>query len=152
MSAKAGPTAPLPVTVQFCGYGGGRGHWVEHLAWAGAGFAHPIMDSRGQGGDTPGLASTSAGPDGHHVVRGIDAPGTYYYRRLITVAVRAVDCAHRDARIDPPAVVVAGASQGGGLALAVAALVPDVAELLCDILSCATGPARSTTAHVKADV
>jgi cephalosporin-C deacetylase len=124
---------PLPLVVQYCGYRGGRGLPLEHLAWASAGFAHLVMDSRGQGLDTPDAGALGSGPDGEHVVRGIAAPSTYYYRRLIADAVRAVDCLRLDDRVDPTRVVVAGASQGGGLALAVAALVPDLALLLCDV-------------------
>jgi cephalosporin-C deacetylase len=124
---------PLPVVVQFCGYRGGRGLPLEHLTWASAGYAHLVMDSRGQGVDTPDAGAVAPGPDGEHVVRGISSPATYYYRRLIADAVRAVDCLRLDHRVDPARVVIAGASQGGGLALAVAALVPDIALLLCDV-------------------
>lgn len=123
---------PLPLVVQYCGYGGGRGVPLEHLAWASAGYAHFVMDSRGQG-VTPDTHRTGTGPDGSHVLRGISAPGTYYYRRLIADAVRAVDCLRLDPRISPVDVIVTGASQGGGLALAVAALVPTIGLLLCDI-------------------
>jgi cephalosporin-C deacetylase len=123
----------LPLVVQYCGYGGGRGLPLEHLAWASAGYAHLVMDSRGQGLDTPDASAATPGPDGEHVLRGISAPATYYDRRLITDGVRAVDCLRLDARIDPTRIVLAGASQGGGLALAVAALVPDIALLLCDV-------------------
>ena len=123
----------LPLVVQFCGYGGGRGLPLEHLTWASAGYAHLVMDSRGQGVDTPDPSAATPGPDGEHVLRGISSAATYYYRRLIADGVRAVDCLRLDARIDPTRIVLAGASQGGGLALAVAALVPDIALLLCDV-------------------
>jgi len=128
---------PLPLVVQYCGYGGGRGAPLDHLAWASAGFAHLVMDTRGQGDDTPDehrpAALARAGPDGAHVVRGIVAPATYYYRRLITDAVRAVECLRLEPFVDATRVAVAGASQGGGLALAAAALAEGVALLLCDI-------------------
>lgn len=42
-------TGPLPVVVEFPGYGNGRGDVVESLEWASAGFAHLSMDARGQG-------------------------------------------------------------------------------------------------------
>jgi cephalosporin-C deacetylase len=126
-------TAPLPLVVQYCGYGGGRGLPHEHLGWASAGFAHFVMDSRGQGMDTPDAHPTREGPDGSYVLRGIADPRDYYYRRLIVDAVRAVDCLTLDPRLDPQRVVVTGASQGGGLALAVAALHTEIALLLCDI-------------------
>lgn len=138
----AGATNPLPGVVQFVGYGGGRGHVLENLLWASAGFAHLLMDTRGQGstwstGDTPD-------PDGGgpqipgFATRGIDSRETYYYRRVFTDAVRAVEAARSLAAVDAGRVVVVGGSQGGGMALAVAGLVPGLAAVasyvpfLCD--------------------
>ena len=48
----------LPCVVEYIGYGGGRGFPADWLFWSSAGFAHLVMDSRGQGsawlhGDTP---------------------------------------------------------------------------------------------------
>jgi cephalosporin-C deacetylase len=55
------------------------------------------------------------------MTRGVTSPETYYYTRLFTDAVLAVDAAREVA--GPGATIgVRGASQGGGLALAAAAL------------------------------
>ena len=40
---------PLPCVVEFIGYGGGRGHPLDWLSFSVAGYAHLIMDTRGQG-------------------------------------------------------------------------------------------------------
>ena len=40
---------PLPCVVEYIGYGGGRGLSHTHLLWASAGYAHFVMDTRGQG-------------------------------------------------------------------------------------------------------
>lgn len=125
----AGAGEPLPCVVQFVGYGGGRGLVIDHLVWAAAGYAHLVMDARGQG-DTPDPGATSSVPA---VVSGLPHAFAYYYRRLFVDGVCAVGAARELPGIDPHRVVVAGASQGGGVALAVAALDPDVAALLCDI-------------------
>ena len=45
---------PLPGVVQFHGYGSGRGHALDDLLWASAGYAHLLMDARGQGGGYAG--------------------------------------------------------------------------------------------------
>jgi cephalosporin-C deacetylase len=44
---------PLPVVVTYLGYSGGRGLPTEHLLWSAAGYAQLVVDSRGQGHDTP---------------------------------------------------------------------------------------------------
>ncbi len=142
LRVPAGAGGPLPTVVQYVGYGGGRGHALESLLWASAGFAHLHMDTRGQGsswsvGQTPDEAT--AGPQVPGVLtRGILDPADYYYRRLFTDAVRAVDAAHSIDRVDPARVAVIGGSQGGGTALAVAGLRTDIAAavafvpFLCD--------------------
>ncbi|MBO3740257.1 acetylxylan esterase [Actinoplanes flavus] len=131
----AGDAADLPAVVEFVGYGRGRGLPFERLTWPAAGYAHLLMDVRGQGdqygcgGDTPDPRPYSSGGPGP-VTRGILDPYDYYYRRLITDAVRAVDAVRALPGVDPARVVVAGNSQGGGLAIAVAGLVPDLTAVL----------------------
>lgn len=131
----AAAAGPLPVVVEYLGYGRGRGLPGERLIWPVAGFAHLIVDSRGQGdqwgcgGDTPDPHAGSPGGPGP-VTWGIGSPHTYYYRRLITDAVRAVDAARHLDGTDPDQIVAAGNSQGGGLALAAAGLHPGLAAVL----------------------
>ncbi|MDQ7805716.1 alpha/beta fold hydrolase [Amycolatopsis sp. A133] len=128
---------PLPAIVQFHGYGGSRGSELEQLHWAAAGYAHLQVDVRGQGGVTPDPAGSGPAYPGH-LTRGIDSRETYVYRRIFTDAARAVDAARAIGPVDPARVAVVGYSQGGGIALAAAALVPDVSALhaqapfLCD--------------------
>jgi cephalosporin-C deacetylase len=72
------------------------------------------------------------------LTRGILEPADYYYRRLFTDAVRAVDAARSLQLTDAARVAVVGGSQGGGIALAVAGLRTDLAAVaafvpfLCD--------------------
>jgi cephalosporin-C deacetylase len=129
---------PLPAVVTYVGYGGGRGLPHDHLLWASAGYAQLVMDTRGQGGgwsvgDTPddGPAAGPAHPGS--MTRGVLDPAAYYYRRLFTDAVRAVDAIRTDQRVDPRRVLVSGGSQGGGIALAAAGLVPDLAGVIADV-------------------
>ncbi|MBI5960863.1 MAG: acetylxylan esterase [Chloroflexi bacterium] len=121
---------PLPCVVRYIGYGGGRGFPYEWLLWPGAGYATLVMDTRGQGsatrhGDTPDL------PDGANpfypgfMTQGILDPHTYYYRRVFTDAVRAVEAAQQHPDVDTTRIAVTGASQGGGICIAVSGLIPD---------------------------
>jgi len=139
----AGASGPLPVVVQFVGYGGGRGHHLENLQWSSAGYAHLLMDTRGQGsgwsrGDTADAWGSAPQVPGM-MTRGIEDPRMYYYRRLFTDGVRAVDAARRLPGVDPERVAVVGQSQGGATALAVGGLVPGLRAVvafvpfLCDI-------------------
>ncbi|MCP2322973.1 cephalosporin-C deacetylase [Hamadaea flava] len=134
-SRPAGRSEALPAVVEFLGYGRGRGLPHERPTYAAAGYAHLLMDSRGQGGqygtggDTPDPGGSAYGGPGP-VTRGLLDPAEYYYRRLITDAVRAVEAVRALPGVDPSRVAVAGNSQGGGLALAVAGLVADLSAVL----------------------
>lgn len=118
----------LPAVIQFFGYGNGRGHALRDLRWASAGYAHLVVDARGQAhGDTDDPNASGAPGSGEFLTRGIRSPEEYYYRRVFTDAVRAVDAVRSTDLIDPDRVAVLGASQGGGIALAMTGLVPDLA-------------------------
>ncbi|MFD3518529.1 acetylxylan esterase [Streptomyces sp. NPDC058657] len=130
-----GAGSPLPVVVSYAGYCGGRGLPTDHLLWSAAGYAQLVVDSRGQGHDTPdrGEGDGTQWVEGF-MTRGIDSPRHHYYRRLMTDCVRAVDAVAELPGLDSGRVVVSGGSQGGGLSLAVAALAPEkVAAAMADV-------------------
>jgi cephalosporin-C deacetylase len=129
----------LPCIVEYIGYGGGRGLPLDWLDFAAAGYAHFVMDTRGQGsawrtGDTPDPEPEGSNPQyPGFMTRGILNPETYYYRRVFTDAVRAIETARSHPAVDPERVAVTGGSQGGGITLAVAGLVPDLAAVMPDV-------------------
>lgn len=127
----------LPGVVQYQGYGGGRGLSHENLLWALAGYAHLVMDTRGQGsGWSFGETDDPAGSGPTHpgfMTRGISSPETYFYRRVFTDAVRAVEALRAHEVVYSGRIAVTGASQGGGITLAVTALVPDVVAAMPDV-------------------
>jgi len=122
----------LPCVVEYIGYGGGRSFAVDWLLWASAGYAHLVMDTRGQGsswssGDTPDLYAEGGNPHfPGSMTKGILDPKHYYYRRVFTDAVRAIDAALSHSEVDASQIAVTGGSQGGGITIAAAGLVPEV--------------------------
>jgi cephalosporin-C deacetylase len=132
-------SAPLPCVVEYIGYGGGRGFPFDWLTWSSAGFAHLIMDTRGQGsswrqGDTPDSEPADSNPQAPgFMTRGILHPHTYYYRRVFSDAIRAIEAAKTHEAIDPQRIAVSGASQGGGIALAVSGLDSSIQVAMPDV-------------------
>lgn len=129
---------PLPCIMQFIGYGGGRGYPHDWLFWPAAGYACFVMDTRGQGsawqvGDTPdhGMGANPAYPG--FMTQGILDQETYYYRRVYTDAVRAVEAVRSRTDVDAARIALTGESQGGGITIAAAGLVPDVALCMPDV-------------------
>lgn len=137
-SLPAGHKDPLPCVVEFIGYGGGRSFPTDWLLWASAGYAHLVMDTRGQGsswtsGDTPDLFEGANPFFPGFMTQGILNPKNYYYRRVFTDAVRAVEAARSNPAVDATRIAITGGSQGGGITVAVSGLVPDIAISMPDV-------------------
>ncbi|NQX10770.1 acetylxylan esterase [Microbacteriaceae bacterium VKM Ac-2855] len=122
-----GIDGPLPAVVSYIGYGGGRGLVQEWSALSAAGYAHLVMDTRGQGsGHRPGDTADPVGSGPHasgFMTQGIESPGEHFFRRVFTDALLALDVARAHPRIDADRVAISGGSQGGGICLAVAGLL-----------------------------
>lgn len=132
-------SGPLPCVVEYIGYSGARGHVHDWLLFANAGYAHFIMDTRGHGwsgrpGDTPDIETEPSSPQAPgFMTRGILHPRTYFYRRVYTDAVRAIEAARSHEAVDAGRVAVTGGSQGGAITLAAAGLQTDVSAAMPDV-------------------
>lgn len=138
----AGKATGLPGIVLYHGYGRGRGLSIEVPLHALAGYAVLTMDIRGQGAHgSPGHTPDPHGSGPSHpgfTTRGLDSPDNHYYRRVYTDAVLAVDVLRQHPSVAGD-VVVMGASQGGAIAIAAAALADGVrgvaagVPFMCDV-------------------
>lgn len=133
-----GVSGKLPCVVEYIGYGGGRAFPHQWLLYPSAGYATLVMDTRGQGsswsnGDTPDFIDGANPFYPGFMTQGVLDPKSYYYRRVFTDGVRAVEAARANPLVDPDRIAIAGGSQGGGITLAVSALQPDVAAALPDV-------------------
>jgi cephalosporin-C deacetylase len=140
---------PFPCLVHYHGLGGNRGLPHDFLPWILLGAAVVSVDCRDQSGETGSRAAWSSGSMGHYPLRGILDPREHYLRALYTDAWRALDFACVQPEIDASRLVVEGSSQGGGLAVAMAALdsrpflaladVPSYSNLTARVLDAAGG-------------
>jgi len=130
---------PLPCVIRTIGYGGGRTFPYEWLPYPTLGYATFVMDTRGQGGqwsrgDTGDIVDGANAHTKGSMTQGILDKDTYYYRRLMTDAVLAVELMMRRDDVDSSRIAVVGKSQGGGLSLAMAGLLGDkVQYCLADV-------------------
>jgi cephalosporin-C deacetylase len=133
------PADGHPAVIKFHGYSSNAGGWAEKLGYVAAGFTVAAMDCRGQGGRSEDKSAVLGTTLRGHIVRGLDGPPQNMLFRHIfldTAQLARVVMALPD--VDETRVGVFGGSQGGGLALACAALEPRVKRVaplypfLCD--------------------
>jgi cephalosporin-C deacetylase len=126
---------PVPAVVAFHGASGSRGVPAQRAHWLLAGCAVLAMDYRMQGGDTGSNTGFLGGPDPNWVSLGLDSPHNHFYYHVLTDGLRAIRVAKEEARIDSSRIALDGYSQGGGSALTLAALDPEVALCMADMPS-----------------
>jgi cephalosporin-C deacetylase len=130
---------PHPAVVMFHGYSGDSGDWTDKLGYVAQGFSVAALDCRGQGGSSEDVGGVTGYTYQGHIVRGLDgAPEDLLFRQIYLDCVQLTRIVMAFAEVDQERVGSLGASQGGGLALACAALEPRIARVasmfpfLCD--------------------
>ena len=130
---------PRPAVLMFHGYSGSAGDWTSLLGYAAMGYTVAALDCRGQGGLSEDVGGVTGNTLHGHIIRGLDGPPDKLLFRQIfldTAQLARIVMAMPD--VDADRVGVTGGSQGGGLALACAALEPriklaaPVYPFLCD--------------------
>ena len=117
----------VPAVLIFHGLSGSSGDWVGLLQFVSQGYCVAHLDCRGQGGLSQDAGSLFGSTYSTPFSRGLDgAPEELYYRdvfldtALLAKIVMGLDY------VDETRVGVTGGSQGGGLSIACAALVPSI--------------------------
>lgn len=138
--ADARATAKHPAVLQFHGYSQHSGDWLDKFGWPAEGFCYAAMDCRGQGGKSEDngqvLGTTLRG----HIVRGLGDPDPrkLAFRNVFLDAAQLARVVMNFSEVDANRVGCFGASQGGALSLACAALEPRIRRtapvfpFLCD--------------------
>lgn len=120
-------SCPIPLVLQFHGYPGASRSWFELASFAGMGCALLALDCPGQGGLSEDLGGFLGTTVSGHIIAGLDGPpeNMYYVKlhqdiRILCRIVRELE------GIDQSRIYINGASQGGGLGIACAALNPEL--------------------------
>jgi len=128
-----------PALCLFHGYSMSSGDWFDKLPYVAQGFTVAAMDCRGQGGSSEDRGGVKGNTLQGHIIRGLDdSPEKLLYRQVYLDAAQMAGIVMGMPEVDPQRVGAMGASQGGGLTLACAALEPRIARIapvypfLCD--------------------
>jgi cephalosporin-C deacetylase len=119
-----------PAVLMFHGYGASSGDWFDKLPYATQGYCVAALDCRGQGGTSQDAGVTDGTTLGGHIIRGLDdGAGNLLYRHIFLDCAQLARIIMALPEVDAGRVGVTGASQGGGLAVACAALDPRIRRL-----------------------
>ncbi|MCP4643282.1 MAG: acetylxylan esterase [bacterium] len=130
---------PHPAVVQFHGYSGSCGGWMEKLPYVALGFSVAALDARGQGGNSEDTGGVKGNTMRGHIIRGLDDdPDNLLFRHIFLDTAQLAGMVMDMDDVDETRVGAQGGSQGGALTLACASLEPRIKRLapmfpfLCD--------------------
>lgn len=123
-------SGPQPATLVFHGYSMSSGDWCDHLGFVAEGFTIAAMDCRGQGGDSEDRAGIKGTTLRGHFIRGLDdKPEAMLFRQIFLDTAQFAQIVINLPGVDKERIGAMGASQGGGLTLACAALEPRIKRI-----------------------
>lgn len=129
-----------PVVFTFHGYPGKTDGWTKYLSYVSQGFCVAALDCRGQKGKSQDLGGITGSTFQGHIIRGLDSetPKDLLFRKVFLDTAQLVRIVEGFEETDENRMYAVGASQGGALALACAALSPQIKKVsamfpfLCD--------------------
>jgi cephalosporin-C deacetylase len=129
-----------PAVLRFHGYTGHSGDWSDTLMFTSEGMCVAGMDCRGQGGLSEDSGVVKGTTIHGHFIRGLDDPDPrkLLFRSIFLDTVQLARVVASFEEVDESRMGATGASQGGALAIACAALEPRIKQVvaahpfLCD--------------------
>jgi cephalosporin-C deacetylase len=119
-----------PAVLRFHGYHANSGDWFFHLPYVAMGYTVAALDCRGQGGLSQDLGGVTGTTVRGHIIRGIDdVPEKLLYRQIFLDTAEMAKIVMAMPEVDEERVGALGGSQGGGLTLACASLVPQIKKV-----------------------
>jgi cephalosporin-C deacetylase len=123
----AGIEEPHGAVLMFHGYSGNSGDWAEKLGYVSQGYSVAALDVRGQGGRSEDVGGVKGYTLQGHVIRGLDdEPERLLFRSVFLDCAQLAGIVMGFPEVNDSQVAAIGASQGGALTLACAALEPRV--------------------------
>lgn len=130
---------PCPAILMFHGYKWYSGDWSDKFGLVAAGFIVAAMDVRGQNGYSEDVGGVKGNTVQGHIIRGFDDDkDQLLYRQIFLDTAELAKIIANMPEVDEKRIAALGYSQGGGLALACAALSPYISRVvsvypfLCD--------------------
>ncbi|MCC6547183.1 alpha/beta fold hydrolase [Candidatus Sumerlaeota bacterium] len=119
--------SPRPCIILFHGYSGSSGDWADKFSHIAHGFSVIAVDVRGQAGESDGGGTSKGKVQAGLITRGLSqGPHELIFRHAFLDAAQIARIAMELPHVDPNRIISFGASQGGALAIACAALEPRV--------------------------
>ena len=127
----ANAPSPHPAILLFHGYTGDSGDWFDKLGYVTAGFTVAALDCRGQAGFSEDKGGVTGNTLHGHIIRGLDdalrgSPEKMLFRQVFLDTAQLAGIVMKMPDVDANRVGAMGASQGGALTIACAALEPRI--------------------------
>lgn len=122
-----------PTILTFHGYNYHKGYPLDYLDYYRLGLNVFSIDIRGQAGLSKDKFPYASG-DHRHMTKGILDPQTYYMKHVYQDGINLIHLVKTLGFVDEKKIILQGASQGGGIVLALAALT-DVYLVYADVPS-----------------